>query len=466
MYTCDQEIVYDVSIFTNNPINQVITVTFVLNNKEILRLEYYAILSTPSLDRDYTDQWLQYQAEKENESLSGREIVSMKDKALSNMNLVVMTGVLCIASTTIAGIIVIVFKLISMINAFTGMMVFVSGFFWLDGMRKIDVSMRSIPTVTANDVFVYWSGMSILTLMFGFLLISYVIGYKIGKTRLKQWEFEGIDINNRTRTRYITVVQTIRGKYYWVIQNSWDAFKRVFLKKKHPIIFNQGDITDNFHVEFAKNIPENNDDHKEIRAMNKLFKSIYGKMAFTTVPKKDNPEPKKDNDNIERKYNFESWKIMQDNNPFAQEIPHIVLKGNPKPVDVYSEDDYKSIDEQLTEINKEAEKGIMEKSIDNIESAWKKFRLFKKNRPKPKDKALMIELGNANNYDMLHYANEIDFVKNLSDNLIDKDRKIHKLTIEKEIKSLQKGKEYYNEREKALKELRDRKERMDQNEPS
>jgi len=347
-------------------------------------------------------------------------------------------------------------------------------------------------------------------------LISYIIGYKIGKTRLIQWKFWGQDINDREITEYETVVHKEKGKLYWWVQNSWDAFKQAIFKQRHELHFSHGDITDTFQLVRAKNITENNDDHRATRDMKKLLNTIKSNIAFAVEPKINpiNPKlkyPKKrlnklrkaklieiaktlkapDNGNkkelingimekqksdiakqksihatktqlentikkADRKYNFEAWKFNRDGSILKADTPIIMLDGDPDFVDVMTKEDYDKINEELDTIKRKTEKAVKESDVKEAEEAEKRFKLFRKKRFKPFAKIVDIKLSNAYNYDTLHYQAEADYLPKLSKKYADKDRECHKLQMEQEVRTSEKAMERIKERDRQLEELRER----------
>lgn len=462
MYSCNKEIVYDLDIYTTNPINDIVTIIFRLNNQEVLKLEYIAILLEPSLDMDFTEQWLIYQAEKENQSMSGSQVINMRDKYIGDLNLVVNTGIICILFVCIAGIIVVVFQLINMINLFTGIVMFFLGFMWLDNMNKTDAWMRSIEVATPNDVFVYWARIAIFSVMVLFAFISYVIGYKIAKTRLNKMKFMGMGINDRELTEYNVVVGHRGGKKYWIFQDSWSALKRVFGKVRHEIKYDEGDITDVWTLTKAKEIPENISTNRYKRKIFNDFKTYYSRLAFRVKPKKSSKKkikikklvkPKED-----RKYNYDIFKYIVDGNIIGPAESIVFIDGRPEPKDILPEDKQKDLQKELREREGDIKKLDAKTSPDEMEGIFKRLKLFKRQKQKPIGYEVRIKPSNRNSYDLLHFLKEANYLQKVSNSNVQKDKKIHQLELELEIESSKKGKEYYLEREKYLKDLKGRKE--------
>lgn len=449
IYSCGEETMYELGIYCDNPIDSVITLTFKINNEVILKLEYLALLDAPSLDRDYTEEWLKYQEEKEE---TGKDIVNMKKELTKQIQLVAITGLVCIGLSLTAGVIVVVFKQLNMFNLFTGIVTLFSSAVWLDNLQKLDAWMAGLMAPTSTQIFTYWSRFFIYTLIFIFSLLAYMTGYKLTKTRLKQKKYWGFDINGREVTEYHAVIHRHRGQVEWILQNSWDALRRL-IKKVRYMEDLEGDSTDTWTLTEAKLTTENIGTRKHKRAIDSLLVDMSKRIEAESKDKELEPES---DDKIQRKYNFDIWKYNEDNHPLRPDIPLVILKGNPEFVEVYKEEDYRTLKEQMQDRQRDISKIDDSTTAQEIKKIQNRFKWFKKG-PKPIGYKVKGIVGNKMNYDMLHYQEEADYLNTQSKMITEQDREIHKLNIEKEVAVIKKAREKFEMRDKSLKDLKGRK---------
>lgn len=288
MYTINHEKVYDVNIFTSDAINQVVTIDILLDDVVILSLEYLAILGEPSLDRDFTDQWLLYQEEKINGSLTGANAISKRDQAIREMNLVASVGFWSLLFCGIAIFFVLLFQIIKVANLFSGLVWFGSGFLWLSSMITLDKQLTNIAIVTPDDVFIYYAGVITMTLVILIANLLYIIVYKATSTRLVRKDFYAIDKKNRVLTKYESVQGKQRGtgKPVWRLQDSFSAIRRVLFKADYVIGHDDiGDMNDTYLIKDAKEVPENISSYKPAKAMYKAMKEMNKRKIKTNSEK-------------------------------------------------------------------------------------------------------------------------------------------------------------------------------------
>ena len=61
---------------------------------------------------------------------------------------------------------------------------------------------------------------------------------------------------------------------------------------------------------------------------------------------------------------------------------------------------------------------------------------------------------------MLHFLDSADYMTKLSSEYVEKDRELHKANISLEVESMKKAKWKYEERDRHIKELKERKEKV------
>jgi len=445
MYTCNREQVYDLNIYTTNAVNNVVTIIFTLNSKEVLRLEYYAILLIPSMAEDVTEMWLAYQAERYNQTMSGRELVSRRDQEIMNINLVVTTGFSSLLLAGIAIFFVLLFQIIRIVNFFSIMVWFGSGIIWLNSMTKIDNWMRSLLVATPDDVFVYYARIITITLIVVIANLFYFITYKATSTRLARIEYESIDKMERTKTKYDAVIGRKKGKLYWRLQDSWSALRRVLFRADYEIEHEGGNINETYRVVRTKATPENIDIRKPIRTLKRATRQIFSRITFHVKDKDtDKIQPTKEKT---KKYDWEIWKRIDTSNPFASPTPTLVLDGEPDFRREYEKQTYDNIVEEMKAIAKESSDP---KFIKNIQ---KRIKRLEKRTKKPKKYVVNIKPANKDAYSIEDYlidAKTLDKLSKLVNKL--KDEK-HKLEAELIVKGYETGEDIFSQFDKAIKEF-------------
>lgn len=485
MYTINQERVYDINIFTTNAINQIVTIKFMLNdNIEILSLEYLAILSEPSLDRDWTDLFLQYQAEKMNETISGRDVITARDKAVSDMNLVATTGFWALLLAGVAIFFVLTFRLISVLNGFSGIVWFGSAYIGIDTITKLDANMATLEIVTPDDVYVYYAKMITTILIIGIANLFYLISYKATSTRLNRQKFPAVDKKNRKIINHEAVIGRQRGTGLpvWIIQDTISAIRRVIWKADYVIDYGGiGDLNDAYYEQDAKHIPENisskkpyrdlkrailainrrkekeqsnnifhadetpkeTDDNEILDEMEKdqetqgdskkkvKFKAVAGKKEKKPKVKKEDETDKQLKETKEKAKDYTIWREIENRNPLAGEIPIVFLDGHPEFKEVM---DAKEHDDFIEQMKQELADATDPKIIKDIK---KRIKKTDKLRKKPKAYKVNIRLANRNIYDLMDWLTDAGYYDRMGKALDRLWHENHKLKIERDLKSIE-----------------------------
>lgn len=444
MYTFTKETVNEFSIYMTNPNNQIVNIRFTLDDVDVLTLEYWAILMGPSVDYDYTAEWLRYQQEKRNESLSGLELVNLRDKALSDINLVATTGFWAMVLAIVASVIVVVFQLIRIFNIFTFAVWMISALIFVHGIAEVDAWVRDLPMVTAGDVIIYYSNIITIGLIILIANIFFVFSYVITSTRLEKKRMLIFNPKERKMTEYEAVIGRKRGKVFWRLQDSWSAIRRVFWGVDYEIDYGYGDITDSYEHRKADPKYENigtgrstralkSDIREQIRQIKtrvrptpkvrtpKSPESIASKLGTTLKRiKGDNPgnpvekpqparpmprEYKKRKTLFDRslkKRNLEIWTMDQGEIPLSQPTPVIVVQGQPEFIQEYEKKEYTNILEQLRAIEADT------KEPKALKQLQKKIKKVEKQLDTPKAWKVRVRLANAEVYNIIDWMTQHD----------------------------------------------------------
>jgi len=443
MYTCNREQVYDLDIYTTNAVNNVVTIIFTLNGKEVLRLEYYAILLIPSMAEDVTEMWLAYQAERYNQTVAGRGSVSLLEQSLQGFNIATTTGLFCLAFLGVSVFNVLFWQLIKVGNVFSGVVWFGSGIFFLNKGMEIDSWVRSLSFVTQEDNLIRFANLA----MWGFIIIIanlvYLIGYKATSTRLRKKVFMAIDKKNREITLYNAVLDFKGQDAYWRPQDSWSALLRRFGKVDYKIYYDYGNITDNFRLAEAKTIPENLGIHKNMNAIIRNMKEVYGKTAFIAIDKTGEIKPVKEKDQA---VNYDAWKIEWKDSPFMPISSICVIDGKP---------DFRRVEpERKKRELKQRMKEAQEESIqpELIKGAIKRLRKLKKESKKPaKGWGVFVNLANPEIYSVIDYTIKPDIFDAMQNEIIKDKKNIARLERQEKIE----GWKSYKYEEDQIEEMYD-----------
>ena len=458
LYNCGDETAYDIIVFCDNPVNSVVTVTFKIHDETILKLEYLALLDSPSLDRDYTEEWLKYQEEKEK---SGRDMMEVRDKAMSDVNLVATTGAWAFLFVGLATAIVLTVQIISPWNAFTGLVFFGTGMYTLDRLNSIEQKFLSLSIASPDDVMIYHANQQILLIWLLIAIGFYIFVYwGVGK-RLDVIEWEIYEIPNRVITRSRAVLGHRGGKHYYRWQTSDRAVRRLLLKEDYECNF-EGDPSKRYAFRIMKadtrnvgtgrnlrmikkhltDITNRQPDPEEIKrqdilSFNEIRRQIARIKGKIKLPGKNPTKPKTDK---ERK-DYLIWKTVQ----YKDTSPIVVLDKPPHPYAVYDEQVAKTIEEKMAKLQEARDPTV----VDKLKKDLKHLRKAQK---RPVTFKIDLSVSNPDVCGVEHYMSRAKIFGEMSDYIKDLKDENHDLKIENKVKALKYGEEYLDKMERGVRE--------------